>query len=489
MVACEGAVGIGKTTGVAAWCLRRAIKSKARRIIIVAPQTTMLTQIAKVLRRALVLDDEAGRADEVVAEHHHRADFEAPESRDLAVLWRAPIVVTTSVQFFETLAACEPARLRKLHALPGSVVFLDEAHAALPMPLWRQNWAWMRELAEAWGCSFAFASGSLARVWEKSDIVGPDKILQLPDLVPPALAARLNRAEHGRVRFRTLGRIKDPVRAILGTAGPRLAIFNTVQTAAVVAQRLRQAGADVLHLSTALCPSDRDRVLAEVKRRLDPHAAYGGDWTLVATSLVEAGVDLSFRTALRERFSTTSLIQVAGRVNRHWEAEMGEVIDFLLELDGEMSAHPDAARPAAVLEQLLKAGRLADVFNAAMLVTEALRDECRDDHGRTGARLAEMETARDYPSVAAEGRLIQADTRLVVVDAELKRELLNAERVSNRELLAGSVQMWSRKIDMLGLEPLEGRRGVYAWPHRYDPAFLGYMAGALGLLSGRDFLN
>ena len=331
MVACEGPVGIGKTTAVVAWCIRRAITSGARRIFVVAPYTTILSQTAAMLRSALLLPDEQGRDNEIVAEHHHRADFQAMESRDLAVLWRAPVIVTTGVHFVETLAACEPARLRKLHGLPGSVVFLDEAHAALPAPLWRQNWVWMRELAGEWGCSFVFASGSLARVWQEPDIVGENDVLRLPDVAPPAFSARLDETEHARVRFRTVGRTTNPVSLILNAPGPRLAVFNTVQTAAVMAKRLREAEAKVLHLSTALCPLDRDSILDEVKRRLDPKSSYDRDWTLVATSLVEAGVDLFFRTALRERFSTASLIQIGGRANRHGGEHRADVIDFQVE--------------------------------------------------------------------------------------------------------------------------------------------------------------
>ena len=112
-------------------------------------------------------------SEEVVVKHHHRADFETQEARDLAVLWRAP-VVTTAVRFFETLASNQPGYLRKLHALLGSAMFIDEAHAALPAHLRPQNWRWLRELAERWNCRFVFASGSLARFWENPDIDQPD---------------------------------------------------------------------------------------------------------------------------------------------------------------------------------------------------------------------------------------------------------------------------------------------------------------------------
>jgi len=81
----------------------------------------------------LVLPGE--NADEVVAELHHRADFESEDTRYLTALWRTPIIVTTAVAFFETLASNSTATLRRLHELPGSAIFVDESHAALPAKL------------------------------------------------------------------------------------------------------------------------------------------------------------------------------------------------------------------------------------------------------------------------------------------------------------------------------------------------------------------
>ncbi len=486
IVACEGPVGIGKTTAVTAWALRRAIETGSRRLFIVAPYTTILSQTASRLRDALVLPGEG--KDEVIAEHHHRADFSALESRDLATLWRAPIVVTTGVQFFETLAACDPARLRKLHSLPGSVVILDEAHAALPAHLWRQNWAWIRELTADWGCSFVFASGSLARVWEHEDLVGPKCVSHIPDLADRTLTARLAQAEHGRVHYSTLGRREDIGMLIANATGPCLAVFNTVQTAAVTAMRMRESGKDVLHLSTALCPDDRLKILAEVQRRLAPGSGYADNWSLVATSLVEAGVDLSFRTAFRERFSTSSMIQIGGRVNRHGSMERAEVYDFQIAGDELTTAHPGAAASSQPLARLFDRKTFDSPIDAAKVVTDALLDEVRNCYGNLGVLLTEAEKAKDYPEVAHLARLIDADTHLVVVKPDLKRKLNGREKVTGRELLRGSVQIWNNRIAHFGLETFRSRSGVYCWQYDYDPEFLGYMAGALRFATGQAFI-
>jgi CRISPR-associated endonuclease/helicase Cas3 len=268
-----------------------------------------------------------------------------------------------------------------------------------------------------------------------------------------------------------------------------LVVFNTVQTAAVMAKRLREMGADVLHLSTALCPDDRAVIMAEVKRRLDPNSGYPADWILVATSLIEAGVDLSFRTGFRERFSTSSLIQIGGRVNRHGVDEVGWVYDFLISQDEFLNTHPAARVPAQTLEWLFTKKRVFDgPINAADVVTSALLQDVRGDHGGTGELLARAETDRDYPKVARMGRLIDADTHFVVVKFELVSKLENGVPVSVRELLGGSINLWRKRLDDLGLQPVRGRPNLYRWSHDYDESFLGYMAGALKLKAGEAFL-
>lgn len=478
LVACEGPVGIGKTTAVTSFLLRRAEREGLRRLVIVAPYTNIISQTVETLRKALTLPGES--PDEVVAEHHHRADFDSRQARDLAVLWRAPVVVTTAVQFFGTLASNAPGALRKLNALPGSAIFIDEAHAALPPHLWPQNWRWLRELAGRWSCCFVFASGSLARFWENADVIDPPETL--PELLDGGLRDTILRAERRRVRYERAGRIESVEAldaAVAARPGPRLVILNTVQSAAVVARAMRKAGGDVLHLSTALAPKDRALILALVREKLKTELA---DWTLVATSCVEAGVDLSFRTALRERFSAASLVQIGGRANRHGGDAAGVVIDFLLDDGGGITAHPAARYPAAVLGRLLKEGAFArDSHDPAEVVTGAMAEEIRERGGLGADALREAETQRDYPGVAELGRVIDADTRVVVVDPRFAERIERRERVTFRELLTGSVQLWAQKIGSLRLEPLRGRADVYRWPYEYDPAFLGVMEGVLRL--------
>ena len=316
---CGSPVGSGKTTAVMAHLLEQACKRNARRIFVVLPYTSIIRQSVDIYRKALVLPGET--PEDVVAELHSRADFEDIETRYLTALWRAPIVVTTAVAFFETLSSHNPAALRRLHELPGSLIFVDEAHSALPLRLLPLAWHWMNVLSDEWSCYWVLASGSLVRYWELQPLSG----LSMPrpeiaELVRPDLQRELSRYESNRITFRwrekPIGR-KELAEWVQEALGPRLLILNTVQSAAVIAADMAAefGQTHVEHLSTALTPEDRGNTIDRIRRRLaDPDDA---DWTLVATSCVEAGVDFSFRTGFREISSLLSLLQAAGRVNRH----------------------------------------------------------------------------------------------------------------------------------------------------------------------------
>jgi CRISPR-associated endonuclease/helicase Cas3 len=482
IVSCDASVGSGKTTAVMAYLLRVAKERDLRHIFVVLPYTNIIQQSVRVYRTALALTGE--NPADIVAEVHHRAEFQDPESREMSALWDAPVTVTTAVQFFETLAGHKPARLRKLHELARSAVFIDEAHSAIPIWLWPQTWLWLKDLTKDWGCHFVLASGSLARFWENPDIIpAPEEI---PDLLSSKLRARLADGERQRITIQphpTLLDCNELVQFVIDKKpGPRLVILNTVQSAAVLADAMRKKGHDVLHLSTSLTPDDRERMLQRVSARLK----YAGlsDWTLVATSCVEAGVDLSFRTAIRESCSVASVIQTGGRVNRHGVWRDAKIWDVRLQ-DPLFNRQPSFEASRAVLAEMLEEACMGG--DASTAVTEALRRELvlRDVRAKAD-ELRTAEAVGNFPEVAKLYRVIDSDTRTVVVDPELLKRLQNRQRVSWQELMRGSVQIWAKKVKELSIRPLEHHEELFYWTGVYDPDFLGYMAGVLPLIQGRD---
>ena len=475
--ACDSPVGTGKTTAVMAHLLKAAHDKGLRRIFVVLPYTNIINQSVDVYRKALVLDGE-GR-EEVVAAHHHRAEFSSPDARQFTALWQAPIVVTTAVQFFETIASNQPAALRKLHNLAGSAVFIDESHAALPAPLWPQAWRWIRELTQEWGCHFVFGSGSLTRFWELPDFVEPPE--KLPELVTVEIRSDLVGNEKQRVVYERKPdalNVNDLLAWSRELPGPRLLIVNTVQSAAVIAKAISEIdGRDkVEHMSTALTPSDRELTLAHVKGRLARHKYQPGnenlrDWTLVATSCVEAGVDLSFRTGLRESASLVSLIQVGGRVNRHQRYDCAEVWTFTLQEADMLRLHPSFKDSSRVLETMFAERRVAPDDCKEALRREICLSGLKD-------KIREHEDAKDFPEVRSLFRVIDANTYTVVADEGTKQRLKNLEKVHWGDIQKHSIQIWGYRIESLKIPQFSQYPDLYEWNLDYDD-FLGCMAGVL----------
>lgn len=472
---CGSPVGSGKTTAVMAHLLEQACKRNARRIFVVLPYTSIIRQSVDIYRKALVLPGET--PEDVVSELHSRADFEDIETRYLTALWRAPIVVTTAVAFFETLSSHNPAALRRLHELPGSLIFVDEAHSALPLRLLPLAWHWMNVLSDEWSCYWVLASGSLVRYWELQPLSG----LSMPrpeiaELVRPDLQRELSRYESNRITFRwrekPIGR-KELAEWVQEALGPRLLILNTVQSAAVIAADMAAefGQTHVEHLSTALTPEDSGNTIDRIRRRLaDPDDA---DWTLVATSCVEAGVDFSFRTGFREISSLLSLLQAAGRVNRHGRNTEAVMWSFSLQDDSMLPKNPALDVSAAVLRSYFQK-RLPITPE---LSTRSMQDELvRDDSCMSAiCDFAELEAAQQFRTLAQKFRVIDQKTVLAVPDDSMASAIAEG-RASWQELQRHAVSVRKEKIVLWHLREIAD--GIYQWTLGYD-SFLGYMHGVL----------
>lgn len=316
--------GGGKTLASLAFALDHAIAHGLRRVIYVIPFTSIVEQTVQVFRSAFGVPDDRG---DVVLEHHS-AFFDDPgkalqsiEKRKLAMEnWDAPIVVTTAVQFFESLFADRPSRCRKLHNIAGSVVILDEAQT-LPRDLLHPCVALLDELARNYRVSPVLCTATQPAL--RRDEGFKDGLEHVCELAPEPreLYAKLR-----RVRVRHVGALDDD--ALAGHLHRReqaLCIVNNRRHA----RHLFDAIADrpgARHLTTLMHARHRSAVLAEVREDLKA----GRPCRLIATSLIEAGVDVSFPVVLRAEAGLDSIAQAAGRCNRNkeWEVDASEVLVF-----------------------------------------------------------------------------------------------------------------------------------------------------------------
>lgn len=483
LIACDSPVETGKTTAIMAHLLNVAAQKGLRRIFVVLPFTNIIDQSVDVYRSALVLEGEEQEKERVVAAHHHKAEFEEEANRAFSFLWNAPVTVTTAVQFFETLASNHPATLRKLHQLAGSAIFIDEAHAALPAHLWPQAWKWLQELVRDWGCYIVMASGSLTKFWELPEF--SEKQEPLPELVSPEVAYLARKAEKQRICYElkdeamSLDELCDWIETL---PCPRLVILNTVQSAAVVARQIsrRHGRSKVEHLSTALAAVHRKDTISRVRKRLRDQN--DRDWTLVATSCVEAGVDFSFRSAARELCSLVSALQTAGRANRSGEFGTSELWGFRIKPGELLKEHPSFRISAQVLSDMYRENMIAPEF-----CKEAMRREIRNRNQGMCAEdpIVKAEKKSNFPGVNELFRVIPSNTMTVIVDEDLRRRIENYDWIDFREIQQKSVAIYTAKAIGYAVAPLRGHEGLYAWTLAYDD-FLGYMAGVLTVADFAD---
>jgi CRISPR-associated endonuclease/helicase Cas3 len=473
IVSCDSPVGSGKTTAIMGHLLNQARKRSLRRIIVVLPFTNIIRQSVEVYREALKLEGE--NPCDVVAELHHRADFQDKESRHFTALWRAPIIVTTAVTFFETLASNSPSTLRRLHELPGSAIFIDESHAALPAKLLPVALHWINGYSKEWNCYWVLASGSLSRFWNIEEI-NHGETYTIPELVDIDLRKRLSFYEKNRIIYKcdlVPKSLKEVSEWIVSFPGPRLVIVNTVQNAAIIADffNKKYGKSKVEHLSTALTPFDRDKIVDRIKERLNDKS--DTDWTLIATSCVEAGIDVSFRTGFRELSSLLSLLQTAGRVNRGGIYDNAEIWTFKLKESDNFNTNPELLISRTILQKYFEKG----VDINPELSTESIDDELKEKGTSLAFKKILMyEELKRFPKVEGMFKVIDTDTKLVVINNEIINAIKNYNKVSWQDIQKHSVRIYGHNLERYAIE--EFMPGMYKWTLDYDD-FLGIMAGAL----------
>ena len=315
--------GGGKTLTSLAFALAHAVQHGLARVIYVIPYMSIIEQTAAVFRNALQSGD-AGEADFVV-EHHSSFDEErigqreAREKLQLATEnWDAPIVVTTAVQFFESLFSNRPSQCRKLHNIAASVVILDEAQT-LPLEFLRPCVTTLDELARNWRASVVLCTATQPALREEDGFLGG---LQGVEELAPNPQGYYQALKHTRIRDR--GEMDDTSLAACLRASPQvLCIVNTRRHARELFEAIEDAEG-AFHLTTLMCARHRRERFVEVRERLRS----GAPVRLVATSLIEAGVDVDFPTVWRAEAGLESIVQAAGRCNREGRKGLGDVFVF-----------------------------------------------------------------------------------------------------------------------------------------------------------------
>jgi len=500
--------GGGKTLAGMAFAIDHALKHGQHRVIVVIPYTSIIEQTAEIYRKVF--------GTESVIEHHSNLDpdRETARSKLASENWNAPIIVTTNVQFFESLFAARGSACRKLHNLANAVIILDEAQLQ-PVGFLEPIIEALKGLGRLFGSTIVLSTatqpafaGTITSGQAKLHGFDPSSIREIiPD--PATLSRRLKRIE--LIRH---AKGDDPVaweELAQEIAGYKqvLCIVNTRRDCRDL-HALLPAGA--IHLSALMCPEHRSEILARIKSDLKASRPL----RVVSTQLVEAGVDIDFPVVYRALAGLDSIAQAAGRCNREGrlavEGALGKVIVFT----------PPKPAPAGMLRKSQDAGcEMFRLYPAEVkeLAPSAFASYFRSFYTRTNSfdekGIMDLlagpgidEAKIQFRSAAQKFSLIEdGGQRAIIVDYQgnkdkneqltsealaAKVEAFGPDRDTMRRLQRYSVNVPKRVFETLlatgSIRELKGMEGLYiqALPGLYDETFGLRLDGPV--LSPEDFI-
>ena len=437
--------GGGKTLASLAFALNHAVQHGKTRVVYVIPYCSIIDQTAKIFRDILGEDN--------VLEHHSGATYETDEkdyvnSKDKMVLatenWDMPVVVTTSVQFFESLYANRSSRCRKLHNIANSVVIFDEAQM-IPLPCLKPCVLAIAQLVEHFKTTAVLCTATQPSLDGLFAELAPQLKRREICREPEALYAALR-----RVRFQQAGKLTDAELAErISGQEQALCIVNSRKQAQEVFALLQGEGN--YHLSTLMYPKHRGRLLEEIRTRLKA----GEPCRVISTSLIEAGVDVDFPAVYRAEAGLDSILQAAGRCNREGKRPVEESIVTVFEPD---------AKPPSMLKGNVSAMKEAERSNQDIGAFEAIRTYFNVLLQFKGEEALDKYKVLDAFRRGIEGRLLPFRTvaeKFQMIDSTAKTVYIPEEEGAElvEKLRAGQVSR--------GLFRALGRYGVTVYPEQF----------------------
>lgn len=459
--------GGGKTLSSLAFALRHAVHHGMDRIIYIVPYTSIIDQTAKTFRDIL--------GDEAVLEHHSGVLYDDTESNQKLALasenWDMPVVVTTAVQFFESLYANQSSRCRKLHNISNAVLVFDEAQM-IPLPSLRPCVFAIAELIRHYGATALLCTATQPALEDYFR----QYALTAQELYPET--ARLFSALQ-RVCFDRLDNISiQELSAALQGCRQVLCVVNRRKDAAALCAALPPDGRYCL--TTLLCPADRKRILAEIRHRLKD----GLPCRVVSTSLIEAGVDVDFPRAFRELAGLDSILQTAGRCNREGKRRLQDSLVTVFTLSDP---------PPRMIAQNVDAARRTIRRHASFHTPEAVSEYFRFLRDLKGQDALDQHRVLDsferglngcglpFEKVAERFRLIDQETHTVYIPLAEAAPLIGQLRSGqfSRNLFRNLGQygvalypdQFQKLLDAGALTRLPSGDGILEDISLYDPVF------------------
>ncbi len=451
--------GGGKTLTSMAFSLEHALQHKLRRVIYVIPFTSIIEQNAQEFRKAF---GEWGN--DAVLEHHSSFDnayCRDETSRDKLRLaqenWDYPVIVTTAVQFFESLFSDRSSRCRKLHNITGSVIILDEAQV-LPLPLLRPIMAAIDELARNYQCSIVLCTATQpALLEEKGFHNGLTEVRELAPN-PEQLFQKLQRVTIKHIGLQTDEQLCQHIRE----KEQVLIIVNNRRHARFLYDAVKDLDGTFL-LTTLLCAKHRSIVLEKIRYRLKE----GKPCRVLSTSLIEAGVDVDFPCVMRAEAGLDSIAQAAGRCNREGSRSPGQSEVLVFTPEEQWKSPPELSAMAAAMREVVRSHK------DDLLSPQAIERYFSQVYWQQGGDLDRKQLLRlhaagatsldfSFQTIARLFQMIESHLIPVIVEYDEKaKKLVESLRYAEKTGgLARELQPYTVQIPQKALEELHSCRRV-----------------------------
>lgn len=408
--------GGGKTLSSLAFALKHAIKYKKQRIIYIIPYTSIIEQTADIFRNIL------GNGN--VIEHHMNVDYDDNDKKEDDGLnrkklatenWDAPVIVTTNVQFFESLFAAKTSRCRKVHNIANSVLIFDEAQM-LPEPYLRPCIRSIGELAANYRCTAVLCTATQPSLETYFSRIGEG--LKVREICPDTqgLYEFFRRAAY---RFMDVDSLES-LAVQLKEHEQVLCVTNSKKDARDLYQMM--SGDGCYHLSTFMYPAHRRHVLSIIRQRLQD----GLPCQVISTSLIQAGVDVDFPVVYREIAGLDSIIQTGGRCNREGKQRTEDSIVYIYDLHKPMNRIPAfVRRPIEITQTVVK--DYDDIASAESIKAyfDRLHYTIGEDQLDSKDILKRLEINNPaFTEIAKDFKLIEEDSRpvFIPIDGDLDNQ-------------------------------------------------------------------
>ncbi len=440
--------GGGKTISSLAFALNYAVQHNKKRVIYVIPYTSIIEQNAEVFRHIVGAEN--------IVENHSNVDFSRHENIEEMLYrntlacenWEAPIIVTTAVQFFESLYSNKPGKCRKIHNMADSVIIFDEAQM-LPLRYLSPCVFAIWQLVKNYNSAAVLCTATQPSLELFFDTFANEKV-NIPEI---CLSAKELQEDFKRAEFQYDGKLEDDELAVrLTECNQVLCIVNKKAHAQKLFSKIG-GSEENFHLSTLMYPEHRKKTIEQIRNRLKE----GLPCRVISTSLIEAGVDIDFPTVYRAVAGIDSILQAGGRCNRENKNDCKDCIVHIFNTDEVISYQE---KNVAIAQKVI------DKFGEKIYSPEAVKmyfDELYyySDLDNTmgifdSKEIIKQSSKLNFAQVAKDFKLIESNTTTVYILTDESRSLIDNLRAKKwskelfRRLQSYAVNMYEqefRKLD------------------------------------------